>query len=111
MHQYEEELREILINAKENPNDFYFPRRGSFIRQSEGEDKANLIDLEPLYDKAEKIFFKFISKENIFGYSNISYYATSDTYFLWPQVVDKKIDYLFILAYLNSKLIYFCMGI
>lgn len=107
LQQYEEELREILINAKENPDDFYFPRRGSFIRQFEAEDKENLIDLEPLYDKAEKIFFKFISKENIFGYSNISYYATSDTYFLWPKVVDKKIDYLFILAYLNSKLIYF----
>ncbi len=107
LQQYEEELKEILINAKENPNNFHFPRRGAFIRQFEGEDKENLIDLEPLYDKAEKIFFKFISKENIFGYSNISYYATSDTYFLWPQVVDKKIDYLFILAYLNSKLIYF----
>lgn len=107
LQQYEEELKEILINAKENSNNFHFPRRGAFIRQFEGEDKENLIDLEPLYDKAEKIFFKFISKENIFGYSNISYYATSDTYFLWPQVVDKKIDYLFILAYLNSKLIYF----
>ncbi len=107
LQQYEEELREILINAKENPNNHYFPRRGSFIRQFEAEDKENLIDLEPLYDKAEKIFFKFISKENIFGYSNISYYATSDTYFLWPKVFDKKIDYLFILAYLNSKLVYF----
>ena len=105
--QHEEELREILINAKENPNDFYFPRRGSFIRHFEGEDKENLIDLEPLYDNAEKIFFKFISKENIFGYSKISYYATSDTYFLWPKVFDKKIDYLFILPYLNSKLVYF----
>jgi len=107
LQQYEEELQEILINAKENPNNFHFPRRGAFIRQFEGEDKENLIDLEPLYDKAEKIFFKFISKENIFGYSNISYYATSDTYFLWPKVFDNKIDYLFILAYLNSKLIYF----
>ncbi|UCD01601.1 MAG: N-6 DNA methylase [Promethearchaeota archaeon] len=107
IEQYEEQLREILINAKENPEDFYYPRRGSFIRQSEGYNKEKLIDLEVLYDNAEKIFFKFISKKNIFGYSNTSYYATSDTYFLWPKSSDVKIDYLFILAYLNSKIVYF----
>ncbi|MFX1530319.1 MAG: Eco57I restriction-modification methylase domain-containing protein, partial [Promethearchaeota archaeon] len=33
LKQYERKLREILINAKENPEDFYYPRRGSFIRQ------------------------------------------------------------------------------
>ncbi len=105
--QFEKELREILINAKENPNDFYFPRRGSFIRQYGGRNKENLIDLEPLYDKGEKIFFKFISKDNIFGYTNTSYYATSDTYFLWPKFLEDKFDYLFFLAYLNSKLVRF----
>jgi len=107
IQQYEEQLREILINAKENPEDFYYPRRGSFIRQFEGYGKEQLTNLEPLYDKAEKIFFKFISKKNVFGYSNTSYYATSDTYFLWLKYSDVKIDYLFILAYLNSKLVYF----
>jgi len=105
--QFEKKLREILINAKENPNDIYFPRRGSFIRQYGGGDKENLIDLEPLYDKAEKIFIKFISKDNIFGYSNTSYYATSDTYFLWPKFQEDKFDFLFILAYLNSKIVHF----
>ena len=105
--QFEKELREILINAKENPNDFYFPRRGSFIRQYGGRNKETLIDLEPLYDKGEKIFFKFISKDNIFGYANTSYYATSDTYFLWPKFLEDKFDYLFFLAYLNSKLVRF----
>ena len=105
--QYEKELREILINAKENQNDIYFPRRGSFIRQYGGRNKETLIDLEPLYDKGEKIFFKFISKDNIFGYANTSYYATSDTYFLWPKFLEDKFNYLFFLAYLNSKIIHF----
>lgn len=103
--QYEKELKNILINAKENPDDFYFPRRGSYIRQFDANEK--LTDLEPLYDYSEKIFFKFISKDNIFGYSKTPYYATSDTYFLWPKSPDEEIDYLFILAYLNSKLVYF----
>lgn len=107
IQQYEKQLREILINAKENPEGFYYPRRGSFIRQFKGCNQEHLTDLEPLYDRAEKIFLKFISKENTFGYSNTSYYATSDTYFLWPRYSDIKIDYLFILAYLNSKLVYF----
>ncbi len=107
IRQYEKELKNILINAKENPYDFYFPRRGSFIRQFEGNNKEELTDLEPLYDNMEKIFFKFISKENNFGYTNASYYATSDTYFLWQKYTDKEIDYPFILAYLNSRLVTF----
>ncbi len=107
LKQHEKELREILINAKENPENFYFPRRGSFINKLEENYKEELLDLEPLYELSEKIFFKFISKENIFSYSNTSYYATSDTYFLWPRFSNKKIDYLFILAYLNSKILNF----
>ncbi|MFX1530318.1 MAG: TaqI-like C-terminal specificity domain-containing protein, partial [Promethearchaeota archaeon] len=98
--------REILINAKENPEDFYYPRRGSFIRQLEEDGKEKLVDLEPFYDESQKIFLKYISNENNFGYSTIPYYATSDTYFLWP-LVNKEIDYLFIIAYLNSKLVSF----
>ncbi|MFX1365221.1 MAG: Eco57I restriction-modification methylase domain-containing protein [Promethearchaeota archaeon] len=105
--QFEKVLKEILINAKENPRDIYFPRRGSFIRQYNDINKENLIDLEPYYDKGEKLFFKFISKDNIFGYSNNSYYATSDTYFLWPKFMDDNLDILFLLAYLNSKLVNF----
>ncbi|MFX1309986.1 MAG: Eco57I restriction-modification methylase domain-containing protein [Promethearchaeota archaeon] len=107
LHQYEKELRETLINANENPEDFYFPRRGSFIRNFEGKNKGKLSNLEPLYDNGEKIFIKFISKDNIFGYSNSSYYATSDTYFLWPRVSEENIDCLLILAYLNSKIVRF----
>ncbi|MFX0001675.1 MAG: Eco57I restriction-modification methylase domain-containing protein [Candidatus Hodarchaeota archaeon] len=107
IRKYEKDLRKILINAKENPDDYYFPRRGSFIRKSDKNSDEKLIDLEPFYNKGKKIFFKFISNENVFGYSEDSYYATSDTYFLWPKKSGKNIDYLFILAYLNSKLVRF----
>ena len=101
--QYDKELRDILINAKENPEDIYFPRRGSFIRLfGEGTDKS-LKDLEPFYENSEKIFIRYISKENIFGYSKEPYYATSDTYFLWPRIPVRKISYPFVIAYLNSK--------
>jgi adenine-specific DNA-methyltransferase len=105
--QYENELKDILINAKENPHDFYFPRRGAFIRQFDANSNEKLTDLEPFYDHAEKIFFKYISKDNTFGYSNTSYYATSDTYFLWPKYPENKVDYLFFLAYLNSSIVNF----
>jgi len=101
---YKSELRSILINAEENPENLYFPRRGSFIRKS---NKKELIDLEPFYENSEKIFFKFILKDNIFGYSENPYYATSDTYFLWPKIPFSEIDYYFILAYLNSKIVNF----
>jgi len=104
LHQYNTELKGILINAKENPNDTFFPRRGTFIRKNNDE---NLTDLEPFYETGKKIFFKYISKVNLFGYSDSSYFATSDTYFLWPKLNEDSIDYTFILAYLNSKLVQF----
>jgi len=107
INQYENELKTILINAKENQKDIYFPRRGAYIRKKNEENKEILFDLEPLYDKANKIFFKYISSENMFGYTEDSYYATSDTYFLWPKKSNDEIDYPFILAYLNSKLVNF----
>ena len=43
----------------------------------------------------------------MFGYTNSSYLATSDTYFLWPKSSEREINYLFIIAYLNSKLVHF----
>ncbi|MFW9825453.1 MAG: Eco57I restriction-modification methylase domain-containing protein [Candidatus Thorarchaeota archaeon] len=104
--QFETNLRKILINAKENPDDFYYPRRGSLIRRTAENGKEELVDLEPFYENHEKIFFRFISNDNIFGYSHEPYYATSDTYFLWP-LKNKKFNYLFTLAYLNSKLVSF----
>ncbi len=107
LKQYKTELRNILVNAKENPNDYFFPRRGTFIRRNENNSNETLIDLEPFYEKGKKIFFKYISNENIFGYSKSSYFATSDTYFLWPRFNQKSIDYTFMLAYLNSKLVRF----
>ena len=107
LKQYKTELRNILVNAKENPNDYFFPRRGTFIRRNENNFNETLIDLEPFYEKGKKIFFKYISNENIFGYSKSSYFATSDTYFLWPRFNQKSIDYTFMLAYLNSKLVRF----
>ncbi|MFX0187373.1 MAG: Eco57I restriction-modification methylase domain-containing protein [Candidatus Hodarchaeota archaeon] len=107
LKQFEKELREILIIAKENPNDFYFPRRGTSIRMFEKAFKDKLIDLEPLYENSKKIFLKYISTKNIFGYSDSPYFATSDTYFLWPRFSEEKINYRFILAYLNSRLVHF----
>ncbi|MFX1596149.1 MAG: TaqI-like C-terminal specificity domain-containing protein, partial [Promethearchaeota archaeon] len=107
LKQFKTELIDILINAKENPKDIYFPRRGSFIRRFNEKNHEILLDLEPLYESHPKIFFKFISDRNIFGYSNEQYYATSDTYFLWPKSKERDIDYLFILAYLNSKIVHF----
>ncbi len=104
--QFKDELEKILINAKENPDDIYFPRRGAVIRRNNKNHNESLVDLEPLYDSHQKVFFKFISKTNIFGYSDEQYYATSDTYFLWPKA-NEKMDYLFIMAYLNSKLVDF----
>jgi hypothetical protein len=103
LKQFEQDLKEILKNAKENPFDFYFPRRGSHIRQNT--DKG-LVNLEPLYDDGPKIFFKFISQENIFGYTSDQYYATSDTYFLWSKK-PTEFSLLFLLAYLNSKIVTF----
>ena len=110
LKQFESNLKDILVNAKENPCDVFFPRRGAFIRNlKKRNDRTgeNLTDLEPLYDNAKKIFFKYISNDNIFGYSDNSYYATSDTYFLWPKVLEKELNYPFLLAYLNSKLVRF----
>jgi len=107
LKQFKTQLIDILINAKENPEDIYFPRRGSFIRTYNEKNHEKLLDLEPLYDSHPKIFFKFISDKNIFGYSHEQYYATSDTYFLWPKSKEKDIDYLFILAYLNSNIVRF----
>ncbi|MHA2392276.1 MAG: Eco57I restriction-modification methylase domain-containing protein [Promethearchaeota archaeon] len=106
INQFKIKLREILVNAKENPEDLFYPRRGSFIRRLDEQGDEKLVDLEPFYDNSQKLFFKYISERNVFGYSNNSYYATSDTYFLWPQVNSKN-NYLFMLAYLNSKVVSF----
>ncbi|MFW9879378.1 MAG: Eco57I restriction-modification methylase domain-containing protein [Candidatus Thorarchaeota archaeon] len=106
LKQYKTKLQEILINAKEKPEDFYYPRRGSFIRRLEKDGIEKLVDLEPYYEESPKIFLKYISKENIFGFSTDPYYATSDTYFLWP-LVNIEIDYLFLIAYLNSTIVSF----
>ncbi len=107
--QYEDQLRDILINAKENPEDFYFPRRGLHVRvlKQERVKHKELMNLEPFYDAEPKIFFKFVSSENQFGFSNGVYYATSDTYFVWLKSSDLKEWMPFYLAYFNSKLFKF----
>ena len=107
LNQYKGDLENILRNAKENTMDIYFPRRGSLITQYDIEHKRKLINLEPYYDKKPKIFFSYISNSNAFGYTTDSYYATSDTYFLWGKEGKKDIDNLFLLAYLNSKIVKF----
>ncbi len=101
-----DELKKVLSNAKENQDDIYFPRRGVFIRNFSA-NSLNIIDLEKSYEKKKKIFFKFISEKNIFSYSETQYYATSDTYFLWPKINEEYIDYPLFIAYLNSKFVYF----
>ena len=107
LNQYKGELENILRNAKENIQNIYFPRRGNFINQYNTGNKRKLINLEPYYDKEPKIFFSYISKSIAFGYTKDSYYATSDTYFLWLREGKNDIDYLFFLAYLNSKIVKF----
>ena len=107
LNQYKGDLENILRNAKENIKDIYFPRRGSLIIQYDIEHRRKLINLEPYYDKEPKIFFSYISNSNAFGYAKDSYYATSDTYFLWLREGRNDIDYLFLLAYLNSKIVKF----
>ena len=103
LNQYKEELISILKNAKESPSNLYYPRRGSHIKQI---GEKNLVDLENFYDGSPKIFFKFISQDNIFGFCSEEYYATSDTYFLWAK---NNVNYepYFTLAYLNSKIVNF----
>jgi len=103
LKQYEKELKKTLENANENRYDFYFPRRGSHIRQNR---ETGLVNLEPLYDNSPKIFFKFISQENIFGYALDQYFALSDTYFLWSKT-PTEFSLIFLLAYLNSNLVAF----
>ncbi len=104
--EHKKELKETLRNAKEDPKDIFFPRRGAFIHKLKKNYKK-LINLENCYDSGKKIFFKYISNKNFFGYSISQYYATSDTYFLWPKLTEKELDYLFFIAYLNSKIVYF----
>jgi hypothetical protein len=79
------------------------------ITQYDIKNKRKLIDLEPYYDKEPKIFFSYISTSNVFGYTEDSYYATSDTYFLWLREGNNNFDYLFLLAYLNSKIVNFLL--
>jgi adenine-specific DNA-methyltransferase len=105
LKQYEDNLRSILINAKENPKDIYFPRRGAYVWKSD--KNGYLCDLERWYEQRDKIFFSYISKENTFGYTSEPYYATSDTYFFWPLESSSNINYFFIVAYLNSELVRF----
>ncbi|NHJ19865.1 MAG: hypothetical protein EAX91_02890 [Candidatus Lokiarchaeota archaeon] len=107
LNQYKKELVKILKNAKENINDIYFPRRGSLITHYNIKHKRKLVNLEPYYERGAKIFFSYISNSNVFGYTNDSYYATSDTYFLWLNEGKNNFDYLFLLAYLNSKIVNF----
>ena len=107
LNQYKKEFVNILKNAKENINDIYFPRRGSLITHYNIKHKSKLVNLEPYYEKGAKIFFSYISNSNVFGYTKDSYYATSDTYFLWLNEGKNNLDYLFLLAYLNSIIVNF----
>ncbi len=103
LEQYNNQLKEILKNASENPENIYYPRRGSHIKQK---SHKKLLDLEELYDSYPKIIFKFISQENVFGFCAGEYYATSDTYFLWP-IQKETYNIYFLLAYLNSSVVRF----
>jgi len=106
LRQFKSRLKETLRNAKENPKNIFFPRRGDRIRKY-GRKRGRLMDLEPEYEKSKKVFFPYISDTNLFGYANSSYYATSDTYFLWSKDAESAIDYRFLVAYLNSCIVQF----
>jgi len=103
LYQFEDELKNTLIKCKESPRNWLFPRRGFKIRNLR--NKSGIEYLEPYYENQKKIFFSYISKENVFGFARVPFYATSDTYFLHND--GKKADYLFFIAYLNSKLMKF----
>ncbi len=104
---HELELKETLKNAKEDPKNIFYPRRGAYILISTKNNNKEKIDLELYYENAPKIFFSYISFKNIFGFCSTPYYATSDTYFLWPKNFSSDLDYPFWLAYLNSKVVTF----
>ena len=104
---HQKELKIILKNAKEDPNNIYYPRRGGSILIFDENGNQKKVDLEPYYEFRPKIFFPYISDKNVFGFCSSSYYATSDTYFLWPKDNNSDIDYPFWLAYLNSSLVTF----
>ena len=104
---HQKELEQTLKNAKEDPNNIYYPRRGGSILIFDENGNQKKVDLEPYYEFRPKIFFPYISDKNVFGFCSSSYYATSDTYFLWPKDNNSDIDYPFWLAYLNSSLVTF----
>ena len=54
-----------------------------------------------------KIVVPYRSKYNIFGYNDISWYATSDVFYLNKKYGNDDIDIKYVLALLNSKLYYF----
>jgi hypothetical protein len=105
--QYENRLKKSLLNAKENIEDIFFPRRGAYINVKHKGRKSHLLDLEPFYDDQKKIFFKYILDTNEFGFSSDQYYATSDTYFIWKKSPSLDVDYYLFLAYLNSNIVEF----
>ncbi|MBD3211346.1 MAG: N-6 DNA methylase [Candidatus Lokiarchaeota archaeon] len=105
--QYQKELQAALKNAKEDQSHYFFPRRGDRIRKRSEDNSSRLVFLQEHYEKAKKIFFPYISDKNIFGYSDEPFFATSDVYFLWPKIPEEKIDYNFLLAYLNSEIVHF----
>ncbi len=103
LSQFEDELKKILIQCKESPNNWMFLRRGIKIHKLR--DMKGLRYLEHFYENEKKIFFPYISKENIFGYTTAPFYATSDTYFLHNDGLPADFDFL--IAYLNSKMMNF----
>ncbi|MFO7794765.1 MAG: Eco57I restriction-modification methylase domain-containing protein [Promethearchaeati archaeon] len=107
LNQTKNQLKATLVNAKENENYFYFPRRGDRIKRKKKNGEYKLIYLEEYYENKKKIFLPYITEENLFGYSDQPYFATSDTYFLWPKIPEEDIDYPFLLAYLNSEIVQF----
>jgi len=107
LKQNKNQLKAILNNASENPEHYFFPRRGDRIKKKLKDGSYRLMYLQDHYEHSKKIFFPYITDRNIFGYSDESFFATSDTYFLWPKVPQEKIDYPFLLAYLNSEIVLF----
>ena len=103
LSQYKDELKKTLVKCKESPDYWLFPRRGLKIHKLRNVNGVKYLEL--YYQNEKKIFFSYISNENVFGYTTKPFFATSDTYFLHNDGL--RADYEFLIAFLNSKLMKF----
>jgi type I restriction-modification system DNA methylase subunit len=106
LSQYKTEIEGKLEDygelTSQRPNKWITVRRGGVIRLPNYKDR-NLYDY---YNSKPKIFYNYrVGNNNIFGFTDKSMIATTDMYFF--HKFGEKINVLYILAYMNSKIITF----